>query len=246
MSIRTILSPDKKIAGASAARHGASLIRKAIAEHGRANLIIATGASQFEMLRTLVTEDLPWNKITVFHLDEYVGLPITHPASFRQYLWERFHRLLPQPLKQFHYVDAETDPEKECERLGALIANHPIDVCFAGIGENAHLAFNDPPANFETEKAYLVVDLDEACRQQQFGEGWFPSLDAVPKRAISMSIRQILKSAAIILTVPDERKARAVQASVEGPITAEVPASILQTHLSVTLYLDPPAASLLR
>jgi len=246
MSIRTIISSNKKISGASAARHGALLIREAIAEYGRANIIIATGASQFEMLQTLVGEELPWHKVTVFHLDEYVGLPITHPASFRQYLWERFHRLLPNPLDQFHYINGEIDPEAECDRLSDLISEHPIDVCFAGIGENGHLAFNDPPANFETTRPYMVVSLDEACRRQQLGEGWFPSLEAVPQQAISMSIRQILKSRSIILTVPDARKAEAVRNTLEHPIDPGIPASILQTHLGTTLYLDPPAASLLK
>ncbi|MBN8708268.1 MAG: glucosamine-6-phosphate deaminase [Verrucomicrobia bacterium 61-8] len=246
MSIRTVISSNKKISGASAARHGAVLIREAIAERGRANIIVATGASQFEMLQTLVGEELPWNRVTVFHLDEYVGLPITHPASFRQYLWERFHRLLPNPPNQFHYINGESDPEAECDRLAALITGHPIDVCFAGIGENGHLAFNDPPADFQTSRPYLVVNLDEACRRQQLGEGWFSSLDAVPRQAISMSIRQILKSRSIILTVPDLRKAEAVRNTLERPISPDVPASILQTHVGTTLYLDPPSASLLK
>ncbi|HWL53121.1 MAG TPA: glucosamine-6-phosphate deaminase [Chthoniobacteraceae bacterium] len=246
MPIKTEISPDKVIAGKAAAVHGARLIREAIEKNGRANIIVATGASQFEMLKALIEEDLPWEKITGFHLDEYVGMPITHPASFRGYLWERFHRQLNRPLRAFHYVAGDEDPQAECDRLDALIKEHPIDVCFAGIGENAHLAFNDPPANFDTEAAYLVVDLDEACRKQQLGEGWFATLDDVPKQAISMSIRQICKSKAIILSVPDARKAQAVAGSLQGPVTNMVPSSILQNHPDTTIYLDPDSASLLK
>ncbi len=247
MSIKIEISPDKVIAGEVAARHGARLIREALAANGYANIIVATGASQFEMLKALIKEDIAWEKVTCFHLDEYIGLPITHPASFRAYLWERFQRELPRPLRAFHYVAGDAaDPKAECDRLGALIAQSPIDVCFAGIGENAHLAFNDPPADFDTEAAYVVVDLDEACRQQQFGEGWFPTFDDVPKQAISMGIRQILKSRAIILSVPDARKAKAVQGSLEGPVTNLVPSSILQQHADTTIYLDPDSASLLK
>jgi glucosamine-6-phosphate deaminase len=237
---------NKIESGATAAADGALLIRQAIAERGRAAIIVATGASQFEMLTALVQEPgIAWDKVTAFHLDEYVGLPITHPASFRLYLWQRFVSKLPIPLAAFHYLDAENDPGQECARVGALIAAEHIDVAFVGIGENGHLAFNDPPADFETKQPYLVVDLDDACRQQQFGEGWFPTFDAVPQQAISMSIRQILKSRAIICTVPDERKAQAVKACLEGPISPLAPASILREHAACTVYLDPPAASLL-
>lgn len=237
---------NKDAMGKQAAADGARLLREALAARGRANIIVATGASQFEMLESLINEaDLRWDRVTVFHLDEYVGLPISHPASFRRYLWERFHSQLPLPVRAFHYLDAETDPEAEAKRVGQLISEHPIDVCFCGIGENGHLAFNDPPANFDTEEPYLVVELDEACRKQQLGEGWFPTLADVPTRAISMSVRQILKSRYIVCTVPDQRKAEAVKGAVEGAVTNLVPASILQQHGSCTLYLDKPAASLL-
>ena len=154
--------------------------------------------------------------LTAFHLDEYLGLPITHPASFRQYLWERFHRALPLPLKAFHYIDGEVNPQVECRRLNGIIREHPIDVAFVGIGENGHLAFNDPPADFNTEEPYLIVNLDDPCRRQQLGEGWFPTFEDVPKRAISMSCRQILKSANIVCSVPDKRKAEAVRGTVRG------------------------------
>src|SRR5215212_7630291 len=171
------IMPDKAQMGKAAAAAGAEHIRGAIAERGDANIIVATGASQFEMLGELVQQPgINWNRVTVLHLDEYVGLPITHPASFRGYLWQRFVSKLPLPLRAFHYVNAETNPEAETRRLGEIIRKHPIDVAFIGIGENGHVAFNDPPADFQTEEPYLVVNLDEACRKQQLGEGWFPTL----------------------------------------------------------------------
>jgi glucosamine-6-phosphate deaminase len=198
------------------------------------------------MLEALVKQpDIRWDRVTGFHLDEYVGLPITHGASFRKYLWERFVSKLPLPLKAFHFVNAEKDPEAETRRLDSIIKKHSIDVAFIGIGENGHVAFNDPPADFKTNKPYLVVTLDEACRKQQLGEGWFPSLAKVPKRAISMSPKQIMKSAAIVCTVPDRRKADAVRHSVEGDVTPGVPASILQRHPRCSLFLDRDSASLL-
>ncbi len=241
------VSANKSDLGRAAARDGAELIRRAIAERGRANIIIATGASQFEMLAELIkAPDVAWHKVTAFHLDEYVGMSITHAASFRKYLWERFVSKLPQPLAAFHYIEGEGDPRAECRRVGQIIAQHPIDVAFVGIGENAHLAFNDPPADFKTDEPYLVVSLDEACRKQQFGEGWFPKFEDVPKTAISMSCRQIMKSKAIIVSVPDQRKAQAVKRAVEGPVTPDVPSSILQQHEQTTLYLDRESASLLK
>ena len=241
------IMPDKAQMGKAAAADGAEHIRRAIAERGDANIIVATGASQFEMLSELVHQlNMNWNRVTGFHLDEYVGLAIDHPASFRGYLWQRFVSKLPIPLRAFHFLDGEGDSRAECRRVAEIIRRHPIDVAFVGIGENGHLAFNDPPADFETEEPYLVVQLDDACRRQQLGEGWFPTFDDVPKQAISMSVRQIMKSRAIICTVPDERKAEAVRNSVECEVAPQVPASILQRHERCTLYLDKPAASLLR
>jgi glucosamine-6-phosphate deaminase len=234
---------DKAAMGEAAARKGAELISKTLKEKGSASIILATGASQFEMLGELVKAEVDWSKVTVFHLDEYIGIPDTHPASFRKYLKERFADLVSPAA--FYAIDGERDPEKECARLGASIAKHEIDLAFVGIGENAHLAFNDPPADFDTTEPYIVVDLDEACRQQQLGEGWFPSLEAVPGKAISMSVKQIMKSKAIICTVPDARKAEAVQKAVEGEVIPEAPASILQSHPFTWLYLDRESASLL-
>jgi glucosamine-6-phosphate deaminase len=240
------IMPDKSQMGKAAAAAGAKLIRQALADRGSANIIVATGASQFEMLAALIAEpDINWNRVTGFHLDEYVGLAINHHASFRGYLWQRFVSRLPLPLRAFHFLDGEGDAAAECRRVGEIIRRHPIDVAFVGIGENGHLAFNDPPADFNTEDPYLVVQLDEACRHQQLGEGWFPTFDDVPKQAISMSVRQIMKSGAIICTVPDTRKAEAVRNTVEGAVTPNVPASILQRHKQCTLFLDQPAAALL-
>ena len=240
------ITTDKNELGRQAAALGAEAIRNAIARHGEATIIVATGASQFEMLQNLVVaEGIDWSKVTAFHLDEYVGLPESHPASFRRYLRERFMA----PLKNaptFIPVDGEGDPAATVKQLNQQIAGKRIAVCFAGFGENCHLAFNDPPADFDTEEPYLVVNLDDACRQQQFGEGWFPSFDAVPQQAISMSIRQILKSELIVLSVPDARKAQAVKDALEGEVTPLHPASILQRHPNTVLFLDPPAASLLK
>lgn len=240
--MQVIIRRDAKEMGRAAAAAASEIVRQAIEARGKANIIVATGASQFEMLDALVQTDIvDWSQVTGFHLDEYIGLPFDHPASFRGYLKQRLVDRV--PLQAFHYVDGEADPTQECRRLGACIRQHPIDVALVGIGENGHLAFNDPPADFEVEDPYIVVELDEACRQQQLGEGWFATLEDVPRRAISMSIRHIMRSAAIVCTVPDTRKAQAVQAAVEGAVTPDVPASILQRHANVQLFLDEAAAS---
>ncbi len=231
--------------GQTAGKAGAELLRNAIAQKGFANMILATGTSQFETLNQLLAEsDIDWRKVTLFHLDEYIGLPITHPASFRKYLNERFISKVPN-LKGVNLIDGEVDPAAESERLSALIVAHPIDVAFVGIGENGHLAFNDPPADFETEKPYIVVELDEACRKQQLGEGWFPNLEAVPAKAISMSVKQILKSKAIICSVPDLRKAQAVKNTIENSVSNLFPATALQLHPDCTCFLDTDSASFL-
>ena len=236
------IAPDKNELGRRAAEHGVAAIRAALDARGHANIIVATGASQFEMLQHLIKADLPWDRITAFHLDEYVGLPLTHPASFRLYLWRRFVSRLPLPLRAFHYLDGEHDAPAEAKRVGAILAQHPIDVAFVGIGENGHMAFNDPPADFETEEPYLVVNLDEACRRQQLGEGWFPTLADVPARAISMSIRQIMKSWVIIASVPDARKAKAVRETVASEVGPMHPSTCLKRHADATVYLDPESA----
>ncbi len=235
---------DAAAMGLAASTQGAAVLRAVLARKARANIIVATGASQFETLKHLVKEPgIDWSRVTVFHLDEYVGLPEAHGASFRKYLRERFVSQLPV-APEFIPVDGDAkDLAAELRRLNERISACPIDLCFAGIGENSHLAFNDPPADFATESPYIVVNLDHACRQQQFGEGWFPTFDDVPKQAISMSIRQIMKSACIILSVPDKRKAAAVKGTVEGPVTPTCPASIVQQHADCTLHLDVASAS---
>ena len=223
--------------GAAAAEQAARAIREAVAARGRARIIGATGASQFEFLDALTArDDVPWGEVEFFHLDEYLGLPESHPASFRRYLRERL--LSRVPIGTAHLLDGEGDPEEVRRTVGDALAAAPIDIAFVGIGENAHLAFNDPPADFETTDPYLVVSLDDACRRQQVGEGWFPDLAAVPAQALSMSVRQILASREILCIVPDARKADAVRAALEGPVTPDVPASILQTHPQVQFYLD--------
>jgi glucosamine-6-phosphate deaminase len=230
--------------GETAAQDAATLIQQAITSRDVAYVIAATGASQFEFLDALVLHDIDWQRVEFFHLDEYVGLPETHGASFRRYLTERIiDRIHP---KLFYLINGDAaDPQAECRRVGELISQQTIDVAFVGIGENGHLAFNDPPADFETQVPYLVVTLDEACRRQQIGEGWFKSLDEVPAQAISMSIQQILKARHILCIVPDQRKAEAVKDCVETDVSPMHPASILQQHPSVKLYLDRESSALL-
>ncbi len=244
--VEKIIFKTKSQLGAAAAKLATELIRNAIQARGQANITLATGASQFEVLEHLAAEkDIDWSKVVMFHLDEYIGLGAVHPASFRKYLKERFVDRV-GTLKAMHLVNGDAaDPQQECRRLGKLIAASGIDVTLAGIGENGHLAFNDPPADFKTEEPYIIVRLDEKCRKQQLGEGWFETLDDVPTSAISMSIRQIMKSAALIVSVPDRRKAEAVKNTLEGPVTPNCPASVLQQHNNCTILLDEESASLL-
>ena len=239
MQVKTYV--DRKTMSRAAARHAAQILCDVIATHGRARIIAATGASQIEFLDALVrTPEIDWTRVEMFHLDEYVGLPIGHPASFRRYLLERL--IHPTGMGADHLLDGERDPLQVADEAGRAIASGAIDVAFVGIGENGHLAFNDPPADFDTTRPYLVVTLDEACRRQQVGEGWFASVEDVPAQAISMSVAQILKSHTILCVVPDARKAPAVQACLEGDVSPMAPASILQTHADTTVYLDRASA----
>lgn len=236
--------PDKSSLSRAAAEHAANSLRSLLREKTSVRLIAATGASQFEFLEALTSApDIDWPRIEVFHLDEYVGLPITHPASFRKYLYERLVNKV--GVKQFHPLNGESDAQAVKEHVGRELLAAPVDLAFVGIGENGHLAFNDPPADFDTDEPYLIVSLDQACRQQQVNEGWFPSLEAVPAKAISMSIRQILRSKEIIAIVPDARKAAAVKACLAGPIDPAAPASALRRHAHVSVYLDKDSAALL-
>ncbi len=233
--------------GKAAAEKAAELLREAIKEKGKASFIAATGASQFEFLEHLTqTTSIDWSKTTMFHLDEYIGLPESHPASFRRYLRERLINKVHPGRVSLIAGDAR-DPEKECERLNEMITQHEIDVAFVGIGENGHLAFNDPPADFEIEDPYLIVELDEICRRQQLGEGWFKILEEVPRKAISMSVKQIMKSRNIICTVPDKRKAQAVKDCFGGEeISPQDPASILKKHDRCFLFLDKHSSMYLK
>jgi len=228
----------------AAARHAIRVLADALKARGGARLVAATGASQFDFLDALTaTQEIEWSRVEMFHLDEYVGLPVDHPSSFRKYLLERL--IARTGITRYHLLDGERDAALAAQRVGRTLAEAAIDVAFVGIGENGHLAFNDPPADFETEQPYVIVTLDDACRRQQVGEGWFDSVADVPSQAISMSVRQILKAREIICVVPDARKAPAVKACVEGKVSPEAPASILQTHARTTLYLDRESAALL-
>jgi glucosamine-6-phosphate deaminase len=236
--------PDKgKLANAAAAQ-AADAIRNAILTNGAARIIAATGAAQFEFLETLTkNHDVEWSRVEMFHLDEYIGIPMSHPASFRKFLLDRL--INKAGIKRYHLLDGEREPREVIAEVSSEIRKTPIDVAFVGIGENGHLAFNDPPADFKSDEAFIVVELDEACRRQQLGEGWFKSLDEVPRRALSMTIRQVLKAREIICIVPDARKANAVAKCFNGEITPMAPASILRTHGNTTVYLDNNSAALL-
>jgi glucosamine-6-phosphate deaminase len=235
---------DRVSLGKAAADQAATAIRRAIREHGQARVIAATAASQLEFLDALTkAPDIDWQHVELFHLDEYIGLPITHPGSFRKMLLEQL--IQKTGITKYHLLDGDADALDVVRRASAALASAPVDIAFVGIGENGHLAFNDPPANFESEEPYLVVNLDEACRLQQVGEAWFADISQVPTQAISMSVRQILKAKEILAVVPDTRKAQAVKACFEGKISPMAPASILRTHSNATIYLDKNSAALL-
>jgi glucosamine-6-phosphate deaminase len=236
--------PDRKSLGKAAAGQAATAIRRAILDRGQARVVAATAASQAEFLEALVREpDIDWSRVEVFHLDEYIGLPVTHPGSFRKMLLEQL--VQKTGITKFHLLDGDADPAEVVTRVGRALASSPIDIEFLGIGENGHIAFNDPPADFETEAPYLVVNLDEACRRQQVGEAWFVDISQVPKQAISMSVKQILKAREILAVVPDTRKAEAVKACFEGKIGPMAPASALRNHPNATVYLVNNSAALL-
>jgi glucosamine-6-phosphate deaminase len=235
---------DKIALARSAAEQASTAIRHAIQDHSQARLIAATATSQLEFLDALTkAPDIDWQRVEVFHLDEYIGLPITHPGSFRKMLLEQL--IQKTGVTRYHLLDGDADPAEVVRRVGAALASAPVDIVFVGIGENGHLAFNDPPADFQTTDPYLVVNLDEACRLQQVGEAWFADISQVPTQAISMSVRQILKAKEILAVAPDTRKAKAVKACFEGEISPMAPASILRTHPNTTIYLDTNSAALL-
>ncbi len=236
--------PDKRSLGQAAAGQAAASICSAIRDRGRARIVAASAASQFEFLDALTRiKDIPWKQVELFHLDEYIGLPMDHPASFCKFLHE--HLIDKTGIANHHLLNGAADPANVIRTVGQALLSAPIDIAFLGIGENGHIAFNDPPADFETEEPFLVVNLDEACRRQQVGEGWYKDITEVPKQAISMSVRQTLKSKEILAVVPDSRKAPAVHACFDGEISPMTPASILRTHPRATIYLDTHSAALL-
>lgn len=240
--MKVILSDNPKTLGENAAALTAKLLRDAISKQGSARLLMSTGASQFETIKALVREDVDWSVVDVFHLDEYIDMPDTHPASFRKYIRERFADIV-HP-RRVNYVIAEGDVEKNIRELTAELRREPIDVGLIGIGENAHIAFNDPPADFETQDAYIIVDLDMKCRTQQLHEGWFKTLDDVPRKAVSMSVSEIMKCRNIISAVPYKVKAQAIRDTLENELTPYIPATMLKTHKSFSLFVDRDSASL--
>lgn len=244
--MRVQVFADKDQLGAAAANYVAGVINDAIHARGQARVIFATGASQFEFLNHLIKKPIAWSQVEAFHLDEYVGIPDTHPASFRKYLRDRlFDRVKPGVV---HLLDGTAaDLDQECRRYTHLLLEKDIDLACIGIGENGHIAFNDPPvADFHDPLWVKVVELDEACRKQQLGEGWFPTLDDVPRQALSLTVPAILRGRKISCVVPDQRKAEAVKNALQGPVRTACPASVLRTSTNVTLWLDIPAASELR
>jgi len=242
--MKIIVMNDPADLGREAGSQAARIIRTALNDKGFANIILATGTSQFQTLNQLTREKVDWKKVTMFHLDEYIGLPESSPASFRKYLKERFIQKT-AGLREVHLINGENNPSEECVRLNKIIGNTQIDLTLLGIGENSHLGFNDPPADFDTEDPFIIVNLDEQCRMQQLGEGWFQQLDDVPRQAISMSVQQIMKSTQIICSVPDSRKAQAVKDCFEKPVSNLHPGSILQKHLHCSCFLDKSSSALL-
>jgi glucosamine-6-phosphate deaminase len=235
---------DKASLARAAADQAATAVTGAIRDRGKARVIAASAASQFEFLEALTnTPGIDWKRVELFHLDEYIGLPMSHPASFCKFLQERL--IGKAGITSYHLLNGAENPVKVIRETSRFLSAAPIDVAFVGIGENGHLAFNDPPADFETEEPFIVVNLDEACRLQQVGEGWFKDLSTVPTQAISMSVRQVMKSKEILAVVPDARKAHAIKACFDGEISPMAPSSILRTHPSATVYLDRHSAALL-
>lgn len=238
-----VISDTPEQLGAAAAKQAAEVVRAAIEAKGKARVVLSTGASQFPFFQAFVQQSIDWSKVEMFHLDEYVGLPESHIASFRKYLKERFTDIV--PVGRAFFVNGEGDVEANIKQLTEELRKEPIDLSLIGIGENSHIAFNDPPANFDTKEAYIVVDLDDDCKKQQVGEGWFATIDDVPKQAISMTVYQIMQAKTIISCVPHKVKANAIKQTMENELTNQVPSTMLKTHADWTLYLDRESASLL-
>ena len=244
--MKLILSENDKILGKKSAQHIAESLNKAVEQKGYARVIFSTGASQFTMFDSLFELNVNWTKVEFFHLDEYIGVNQNHPASFIKYLKERFIGKLKSNLKKVNFVDTSIGVENIIAQLGEEISREPIDLGVIGIGENAHIAFNDPPADFDCNEPFKIVTLDEACRKQQWGEGWFRTLEDVPETAVTMTPKQIMKCEQIISVVPYKVKAQAVHDTLAAEsVTNMIPATILKTHPNWTLYLDNDSASMI-
>lgn len=241
--MKLIINKTKEELGKASAEHAAKLVNEAIAKQGYARILLSTGASQFPFFVEFVKQDIDWNKVEMFHLDEYVGISEEHPASFKRYLLDRFVNVV-KPGKA-HLINGQKNPEETIAELTALLNEKPVDVGLIGIGENAHIAFNDPPADFNDQRAYKVVTLDERCLQQQIGEGWFKNVEETYKQAISMTCAQIMKCKSIISVVPYKVKAEAIYKTVTCDLTPEVPATLLKEHADCTIYCDADSASML-
>ena len=241
--MKLIISNTKEELGNASAIHAAKLVNDAIAKQGYARILLSTGASQFPFFVEFVKQNIDWSKVEMFHLDEYVGISEEHPASFKRYLLDRFVNVV-NP-KCAYLINGQKNPEETIAELTALLNEKPIDVGLIGIGENGHIAFNDPPADFDDQRAYKVVTLDERCLQQQIGEGWFKNVDETYKQAISMTCSQIMKCKSIISVVPYKVKAEAIYNTLTRDLTPEVPATLLKQHADCTIYCDKDSASLL-
>jgi glucosamine-6-phosphate deaminase len=239
--VRITISENPEQLGLEASKLAASKIRDAISIKGEARIVLATGSSQFQTLGAMLREKIDWSKVEIFHLDEYIGLSATHKASFRKYLYERFINHI--SCSRFHSIDTEKDIQGVIAELTRDITASEIDLGMIGIGENGHIAFNDPPADFKTRESYIVVDLDHKCMMQQVGEGWFTDIKEVPEKAVSMSVWQIMKCRTIISAVPHRVKAEAVKNTLAGEVTNMVPATILKSHGDFNLFLDRESAS---
>lgn len=235
------ISPDASEMGHKAAKFAAGKMNEAIEKNGEARMVVSTGSSQFETLQSLLNEKVEWERVEVFHLDEYIGIPVSHAASFRKYLYERFINHV--NIKKFHSVDVEGDIGQKIKTLTLEIRKNPIDLGLIGIGVNGHIAFNDPPADFDTHEAYIIVNLDDQCRLQQVNEGWFKSIEEVPEKAVSMTPWQIMQCKTIVSCVPHKVKAVAVRNTLINKLTNIIPATMLKQHPDFHLYLDHNSVS---
>jgi glucosamine-6-phosphate deaminase len=239
--MRITISRDASELGKSAAGTAAEMINRSISNNGEARIVVSTGKSQFEFFQSLVKEKIEWPRVEVFHLDEYIGIPVDHKASFRKYLYERFINLV--PVKKFWPVDVAGETGERISAITMEIRKKPVDVGIIGIGVNGHIAFNDPPADFSTKDSYIIVTLDDRCKMQQVDEGWFKTIDEVPARAVSMSVWQIMQCRSIISVVPHKVKAEAVGKTLKEKVNNHVPATILKNHNDWNLFLDKNSVS---